>query len=125
VPLDPSVDPDPDTEPEPMAEPAACDAAARLAQRVPGLRTGRLVAARVGFDSYSPDRRPVIGAAGPDGLYLCTAFSGGGVKVAPAVGELVAEELLTAIESELLSAYRPQRFAAGVSIESEFPYAHM
>jgi sarcosine oxidase, subunit beta len=123
VPLDPSVDPD--TEPEPMAEQAACDAAVRLAQRVPGLRTGRLVAARVGFDGYSPDRRPVIGAAGPDGLYLCTAFSGGGIKMAPAVGELIAEELLTAIESELLSAYRPQRFAAGVLIESEFPYVHM
>ncbi|MGH3934299.1 MAG: NAD(P)/FAD-dependent oxidoreductase [Pseudonocardiaceae bacterium] len=123
VPLDPAVDPG--TEPEPMTEQAASQAAARLAQRVPGLRAGRLVAARVGVDGYSPDRRPVIGAAGPEGLYLCTAFSGGGVKVAPVVGELVAEELLTATESELLSAYRPQRFAAGELIESEFPYVHM
>jgi glycine/D-amino acid oxidase-like deaminating enzyme len=126
VPLDPAVDPD--------REPAALLAAevdpvrSRLAARLPGLATGPVVASRVSFDGYTPDKRPVIGpmtgSDGPDGLYLCTGFSGGGVKVAPAVGELVAAELTTGAASPLLTPYRPQRFAAGEPIESDYPYAH-
>ena len=130
VPLDPAVDPD--------REPAALLAAevdpvrGRLATRLPGLATSPVVGGRVGFDGYTPDKRPVIGPvigpgngpAGPDGLYLCTGFSGGGVKVAPAVGELVAAELTTGAASPLLTPYRPQRFAAGEPIESDYPYAH-
>ncbi|HEY5834281.1 NAD(P)/FAD-dependent oxidoreductase [Streptomyces sp.] len=123
VPLDPAVDPAAD--PEPMTGPAARAAATTLVPRVPALRDAPVLAARVGFDAYSADKRPVIGPAGPEGLYLCTAFSGGGVKVAPAVGELAADEIVHGTTAPLLEPYRPRRFGAGALIESEFPYEHM
>ena len=44
------------------------------------------------FDGYSADRHAILGAVdGIDGLYLATAFSGSGFKIAPAVGECMAE----------------------------------
>jgi sarcosine oxidase subunit beta len=120
VPLDPEVDPD--REPAAMLAAEADASRSRLAARLPALETSPVVATRVGFDLYTPDKRPAIGPVGPEGLYLCTGFSGGGVKLAPAVGELVAAEITTGSESPVLASYRPQRFAAGQLIESEFPY---
>ena len=44
------------------------------------------------FDCYSADRHAILGAVrGIDGLYLATAFSGSGFKIAPAVGTCLAE----------------------------------
>lgn len=123
VPLAPDVDLD--AQPEPMAGATARAAATTLVPRIPALRDAPVLAARVGLDGYSADKRPMIGAAGPEGLYLCTAFSGGGIKVAPAVGELVAGEIVHGTAAPLLAPYRPQRFGAGALIESEFPYEHM
>lgn len=123
VTLDPGIDPAAAPTPMPMAE--ALRTKAGLAARVSSVDSAPLVGARVGFDAYSADRRPVIGPAGPAGLYLCTAFSGGGVKVAPAVGELVAAELTDGASQPALVPYRPERFAEGAPIESEFPYGHM
>jgi glycine/D-amino acid oxidase-like deaminating enzyme len=111
--------------PPPMPMAAARRARDRLAARVSGVDGAPLVGSRVGFDAYSADMRPVIGPAGPAGLYLCTAFSGGGVKVAPAVGELVAAELTGGGSQPALAPFRPERFAAGAPIEREFSYAHM
>jgi sarcosine oxidase subunit beta len=67
----------------------------------------------------------VIGAAGPAGLFLCTGFSGGGVKSAPAVARLLADEIVNGSASALLAPYRPHRFTAGALIESEYPYDYM
>ena len=44
------------------------------------------------FDGYSADRHAILGRVdGIDGLYLATAFSGSGFKIAPAVGACMAE----------------------------------
>ncbi|WP_443033326.1 FAD-dependent oxidoreductase [Streptomyces sp. CS62] len=83
------------------------------------------------MDGYTPDKRPVVGAAGPDGLYLALGFSGGGFKLAPAVAELAALEIAEGgavpgkAVQELLEPYRPQRFLAGNPIRPEAPYDHM
>lgn len=95
------------------------------AERVPRLAAAAVVGSRAGLDGYTPDGRPAIGAAGPPGLYLCAGFSGGGFKIAPTVGELVAAEIVGGLPEELLVPYRPERFAAGTLIESENPYARI
>ena len=93
--------------------------------RVPGLADGQIRGSRLGVDGYSPDRRPVIGPVGPDGLYLATGMSGGGFKIAPAVGELVATELLTGRAQPALAPYRWQRFSAGEPVAPQHPYQWM
>src|SRR5260370_34984326 len=61
---------------------------------------------------------------GVDGLYLATAFSGSGFKIAPAVGAWVAE-LITEGRARTvdISAFRPERFAEGRRIAGRHPYA--
>jgi sarcosine oxidase subunit beta len=100
-------------------------AARRLAVRIPALDAASLDGNRVGVDAYTPDNRPAIGWMARAGLYVCTGFSGGGIKVAPAVGDLVAQEIVHGCRRDLLEAYRPGRFSTCDLIESEFPYAHM
>ena len=42
--------------------------------------------AHSGQDGITPDQRPLLGAAGPDGFYLDCGHSGTGFKTGPAVG---------------------------------------
>jgi len=116
---------DPDREPAPIDLGEATAAVRTLSVRIPALRPATLVGARAGADAYTPDKHPLIGPAGPDGLYVGTGFSGGGAKLAPAVGEAVAAELVTGEPAPLLDPYRPGRFDAGTPVVSELPYAHM
>ncbi|WP_037911296.1 NAD(P)/FAD-dependent oxidoreductase [Actinacidiphila yeochonensis] len=116
---------------EPLSESELESAIAAISHRVPAAAEAPLVGTRSGVDGYTPDKRPVVGAAGPDGLYLAIGFSGGGFKLAPAVAELAALEILEGgavpgkAEQELLNPYRPQRFLAGHPIRPEAPYDHM
>ncbi|MFK0291992.1 NAD(P)/FAD-dependent oxidoreductase [Streptomyces sp. NPDC090442] len=102
-----------------------------VSRRVPAVATAELVGTRAGYDGYTPDKRPAIGPAGPDGLYLALGFSGGGFKMAPAVAELAAQEIceggavLGKAVQPLLEPYRPQRFESGNLITPEASYAHM
>jgi sarcosine oxidase, subunit beta len=118
-------EPGPDNEPAPVTSAEAAAAIGRLTPRVPALAPAGVAGARSGTDAYTPDKHPLIGPAGPDGLYIGTGFSGGGAKLAPAVGELVAAELTGGGPSPLLGPYRPGRFDAGTPVVSEQPYAHM
>jgi glycine/D-amino acid oxidase-like deaminating enzyme len=111
--------------PAPLRQDEIDAAVTTVRRRVPALDGKRVEGTRAGLDGYTPDRRPIIGPAGPDGLYLCTGFSGGGFKMAPAVGELVAAELIESRAAELLEPYRLERFANGRPIESEHPYDRM
>ncbi|MEV0988228.1 FAD-binding oxidoreductase [Streptomyces sp. NPDC049949] len=116
---------------EPLTEAELESAIAAIAGRVPAAATAPLAGTRSGLDGYTPDKRPVVGAAGPDGLYLALGFSGGGFKLAPAVAELAAKEIVEGgavpgkAVQELLEPYRPQRFLAGRPIRPEAPYDHM
>lgn len=129
VPSKPDTELGRDVEPLTQAELEAAINA--IAVRVPAAATAPLAGTRSGLDGYTPDKRPVVGAAGPDGLYLALGFSGGGFKTAPAVAELAAKEILEGgavpgkAVQELLEPYRPQRFLAGRPVRSEAPYDHM
>ena len=48
-----------------------------------------------GLYTSTPDRHPIIGQIGGiEGLYLCTGFSGHGLKLAPAAGAAMAKLVL-------------------------------
>ena len=61
---------------------------------------------------------------GVDGLYLATAFSGSGFKIAPAVGMCMAE-LITEGRAKTvdIEAFSLRRFAEGKTVEGPYPYA--
>ena len=61
---------------------------------------------------------------GIDGLYVATAFSGSGFKIAPAVGMCMAE-LITEGRAKTvdIEAFSLRRFALGKSVEGPYPYA--
>jgi sarcosine oxidase subunit beta len=85
---------------------------ARVAHRYPPAAGAPVVRAWAGLYDMTPDAHPLIGWTA-DGVYVACGFSGHGFMQAPAVGEAVAQELVTG-EAELdLSPYRPERFAEG------------
>ncbi|HET7340407.1 MAG TPA: FAD-binding oxidoreductase [Methylomirabilota bacterium] len=118
-------DVDPDTLGTGLPPAAPAEGAQILTHRIPAMERATLARGYRAFDGYSPDRHAIIGPVrGVDGLYLATAFSGSGFKIAPAVGTGVAE-LITAGRAKTvdLSAFRPERFAEGQPIVSPHPYA--
>jgi len=95
----------------------------RLVARAPWMEAGDLRTAHGGQDGMSPDQRPIIGPAGPDGLFLLCGFSGTGFKTAPAIGESAAEWILDGRPITVdLSRFALDRFAAGRPIVGEHPY---
>lgn len=65
-----------------------------VSRRIPGMRRARYLHGHAGLYDMTPDAHPIIGAAGPDGLYVAAGFSGAGFKKGPAVGEALAELIL-------------------------------
>jgi len=72
-----------------------------------------IVNAYTGLYDVTPDWHPVLGRVdGLDGFYLCAGFSGHGFKIAPAVGELMAEEIVDGRAHTVdLSRFNLARFA--------------
>jgi sarcosine oxidase, subunit beta len=95
-----------------------------LTQRFPAMQGAELARGYRAFDCYSPDRHAILGAApGIDRLYLATAFSGSGFKIAPAVGTCMAELITDGrAHSVDISAFRPERFAEGKLIAGRHLY---
>ena len=115
---------DPDTMPTGLPPSAPIEGAQLLTQRFPAMERAELARGYRAFDCYSADRHAILGAApGIDGLYLATAFSGSGFKIAPAVGTCMAE-LITEGRAHTvdISAFRAERFAEGKPIASPHPY---
>ncbi len=85
-----------------------------LAERVPAYAEADLVGGFAGAFDSTPDANPVIGwAEEVDGLYLALGWSGHGFKLAPAVGEVVADEILGRPPAIDVSALSPGRFRRG------------
>jgi sarcosine oxidase subunit beta len=117
-------DVDPDTMATGLPPSAPVEGAQLLTQRFPAMEHAELARGYRAFDCYSADRHAILGAArGIDGLYLATAFSGSGFKIAPAVGTCLAE-LITEGRARTvdISAFRPERFAEGKLIAGRHLY---
>src|SRR6202795_421429 len=116
---------DPDTLGTGLPPQAADVGAHLLMHRIPVMERATLARGYRAFDGYSPDRHAILGRVdGIDGLYLATAFSGSGFKIAPAVGMCMAE-LITEGRAKTvdIDAFSLRRFAEGRVIEGPHPYA--
>lgn len=107
---------------DPRAVGAARD---KLARRVPRAAGAEVRRSGVGFEAYTPDKRPLVGWSGQPGVYLATGMSGGGFKISAGVGRAVATEIATGARNEVFTAYRPERFAERALIESDYSYTHV
>ena len=95
----------------------------RVIRRVPGLVDGTFRSAHSGQDGITPDQRPILGPAGPDGFFLDCGHSGTGFKTAPAVGLGMSELILDgAATSADLAPFELERFAAGRLLSGEHAY---
>jgi glycine/D-amino acid oxidase-like deaminating enzyme len=82
----------------------------RLERRVPIYRELADVADETALYTVTPDAQAVIGpVASRPGLYVVSGFSGHGFKLAPSIGEGVAQMLA----GEPVSAFEPELFDPG------------
>lgn len=89
------------------AEPTGEELLALLVDRVRDTERARVEAARLCLRAIPGDLLPIAGWA-LDRLYVVATHSG--VTLAPALGELVAAELLADEDREELARFRPGRF---------------
>jgi sarcosine oxidase subunit beta len=119
-------DVDPDAELPPLEVAQLEQARERLAHRIPLLEDAELLGTRPGFDAYTPDKHPLVGRLLElNELYVATGFSGGGFKIAPALGEAVAAELTGDETRPELEPFRPGRFVPERLVETHNVYAHL
>jgi sarcosine oxidase subunit beta len=118
-------DVDPDTLGTGVAPHAAAEGAGILTHRIPAMERATLSRGYRAFDLYSEDRHAILGGVpGVDGLYLATAFSGSGFKIAPAVGTCIAELILDGRAKTVdIEPFGLGRFAEGRVVEGPYPYA--
>ncbi len=92
----------------------------RVVGRIPGLIDGTFRSAHSGQDGITPDQRPILGPAGPEGFFLDCGHSGTGFKTAPAVGLAMSELILdgTAISVDI-GPFAFDRFASGRLLRGE------
>ena len=87
-------------------------AIAAIARRLPGMTGAAYLHGHAGIYDLTPDAHPILGTAGPDGLFLALGFSGAGFKKGPAVGQALAELILDGRASLVdLAPFALARFA--------------
>jgi glycine/D-amino acid oxidase-like deaminating enzyme len=95
---------------------------ARLESRIPAYRDRSDVGALVGMYTLSPDAQALIGPVEVPGLLVVSGFSGHGFKLAPSIGEGVAQMLwgepVSAFDVEFFSPDRFGRLRRGASESS-------
>jgi glycine/D-amino acid oxidase-like deaminating enzyme len=116
---------DPDTMGTGLPPHAAGEGAQILTHRIPAMERATLARGFRAFDGTSHDRHAILDRVdGIDGLYLATAFSGSGFKIAPAVGVCLAELILHGAATTVdIRPFGLRRFAEGRPLEGPYPYA--
>jgi len=101
-----------------MGEPHRAASLDRLAALTGQPAAGALVTVLSGFDSYTPDNRPVFGFPGDQRtLYVIAGLSGIGFKAAPAIADIAADAIWARLrdadvcDTGLSEAFHPNRFA--------------
>jgi sarcosine oxidase subunit beta len=116
----------PDRPMAPMRQAIVEEMIARLCARVPWMVAGTLRTSHGGQDGMTPDQRPILGRAGPDGFILACGFSGTGFKTAPAIGACLTELILDGQATTVdIGAYGLERFAEGRLLVGEHAYGHL
>jgi sarcosine oxidase, subunit beta len=100
------------------------EALRKLALRLPALADAPYRSGRSGILDMTPDGRPLLGPAGPEGLYLAVGWSGTGFKKAPAVGAELARWVSDGAPGRPeLEGYDLARFERGAGIQGQHEYA--
>lgn len=82
-----------------------------MTRRFPGFEAASYLHGHAGMYDMTPDAHPILGPAGPDGLFIAAGFSGAGFKKGPAVGEAMADVLLDGSSARFdLAPFRLARF---------------
>ncbi|MER3438557.1 MAG: hypothetical protein C4346_13765, partial [Chloroflexota bacterium] len=106
-----AVDPNQYDERNDPAYPAMAIAA--ISRRIPAMAGATYLHGHAGLYDMTPDAHPIIGSTGVDGLYLAAGFSGAGFKKGPAVGESLAELVVSGRSTTVdLSPFRLDRFSS-------------
>jgi sarcosine oxidase, subunit beta len=85
-----------------------------LMHRFPRMRDASISRGWAGLREMTPDDNALVGPLGkPDGFWVAAGFSGHGFMQAPAIGEAVAELLVSGKPGINLDPLRPGRFAEG------------
>jgi glycine/D-amino acid oxidase-like deaminating enzyme len=94
----------------------------RVAARLPHLGGMRAVEGRVGLYDVTPDWHPLLGPVPEvEGLHLATGGSGHCFKLGPAIGELVANELMgRKLKFADIASFSVTRFAEGRELRSTY-----
>jgi glycine/D-amino acid oxidase-like deaminating enzyme len=113
---------DPDHYPEGSDLQFVEDTAERLAKRVPKMASAFILKGYSGLYDVTPDWHPIISShANPKGFYSVVGFSGHGFKLAPAVGEAVAELIVNGKSHNTdLSLFNADRFNNGQTFKAAY-----
>ena len=92
-----------------------------IANRMPAFANASFTAGWTGPYDISPDWNPLVGAvAGNEGLFVAVGFSGHGFKLAPTIGEALAQTVLGKKVRVPIADYDPGRFAAGKQLSGAY-----
>jgi len=92
-----------------------------VTKRVPILKNARIMRTWAGYYMMSADNSHIMGRdpEWPEGLYVAYGYSGHGFMMAPLVGELLAENILTGKTPELMRPFLPTRFKENKLIQEK------
>jgi glycine/D-amino acid oxidase-like deaminating enzyme len=97
----------------------------RVGTRFPGFADAAITGSYAGCYDVTPDWNPVISRTGIDGLVVAAGFSGHGFKIAPAVGQLIADLVVDGRSADPRipeTDFRLSRFAEGDLLRTPHPY---
>jgi len=92
-----------------------------ITKRIPVLKNARIMRTWAGYYMMSSDCSHIMGRdpEWPEGLYVAYGYSGHGFMMAPLVGELLAENILTGKIPELMKPFLPTRFKENKLIQEK------
>ena len=98
------------------------DAGGRLAHRLPHLADAEVIASWAGLYTITPDWSMIVDRApGVEGMYLAVGGSGHSFKLAPAIGQCLAEMIATGNAATVdIAPLRASRFSEGDPLRSTY-----
>jgi sarcosine oxidase subunit beta len=92
-----------------------------IVNRMPSFREALFTAGWTGPYDITPDWNPVVGAVpGQEGLFIATGFSGHGFKLAPTIGESLAQTMLGLQPRLPIDMYAMERFSTGEVLQGAY-----